>query len=137
MIALILFLLVAIGTPVLAQSPEAALKTDLIWEQERLDDEITKTRTSYNQGLEDYRVKSKNQAIAADQYESLNTLASLEDLVSKTRNLALSRDQVMFDYFTLLKLNLISATGVELELKDKYLTTLDQALEFLTLHQNL
>lgn len=121
---------------VLAQeiSP-SPLKTDLIWQKERLDEDIYQTRQLYNQNLEKYRSEERLYNIAVDQYAALKTLAASEDLVLKTKSLALIRDQVLIDYFTLLKLNLYASEGVELSLQDQYLSILDQGIEFLKQHR--
>lgn len=117
-------------------SSTSPLKTELIWEKARLDEEIAQTRLVYNQNLEKYRSEERLRNIALDQYTALKTLASLDDLVIKTKTLAMTRNQTLINYFTLLKLNLLSSEGVELSLQSQYLATLDQGINFLEDHTN-
>jgi hypothetical protein len=84
--------------------------------------------------LEDYRNKERLYTIAYDQYASLKTLASLEDLVIKTKTVALSRDQVLIKYLELLRLNLYASEGVELSVKNQYLQLLEENINALTTH---
>ena len=105
----------------LVNAQEPAAKTDLIWQKERLQEEISQARQAYSQNLEDYRNKERLYTIAYDQYASLKTLASLEDLVIKTKAVALSRDQVLIKYVELVRLNLYASEGVELSVKNQYL----------------
>lgn len=122
-------------TLVKAQEPDA--KTDLIWQKERLEEEISKARQDYSQNLEDYRNQERLYTIAYDQYESLKTLASLEDLVIKTKAVALSRDQVLINYLELLRLNLYASEGVELSVKNQYLKLLEENIEGLKKHSQV
>ena len=118
----------------LVNAQEPAAKTDLIWQKERLQEEISQARQVYSQNLEDYRNKERLYTIAYDQYASLKTLASLEDLVIKTKAVALSRDQVLIKYLELLRLNLYASEGVELSVKNQYLQLLEENINALTTH---
>lgn len=120
------------STLVKAQEPEA--KTDLIWQKQRLEEEIRKARQDYSQNLEEYRNQERFYTIAYDQYTSLKTLTSLEDLVIKTKAVALSRDQVLIKYLELLSLNLYASEGVELSVKNQYLQLLEENIDGLKKH---
>lgn len=120
------------STLVKAQEPEA--KTDLIWQKQRLEEEIRKARQDYSQNLEEYRNQERFYTIAYDQYTSLKTLTSLEDLVIKTKAVALSRDQVLIKYLELLSLNLYASEGVELSVKNQYLQLLEENIAGLKKH---
>lgn len=120
------------STLVKAQEPEA--KTDLIWQKQRLEEEIRKARQEYSQNLEEYRNQERFYSIAYDQYTSLKTLTSLEDLVIKTKAVALSRDQVLIKYLELLSLNLYASEGVELSVKNQYLQLLEENIDGLKKH---
>lgn len=113
---------------------ESAAKTELIWQKERLEAEIAQARLDYNQSLEEYRTKERVYTIAYDQYASLKTLATLEDLVVKTKAVALSRDQVLINYFELLKLNLFASEGVELSMKNQYLNLIEDKIGLFKKH---
>ena len=133
--SLIIILLLTFTSPIKAQTEVAPVKADLIDQQANYEQAISQTQSLYRQELENYRSLERNQLIAADQYVSLNTLAALEDLVKQTKDLAISRNLVLKYYFTLLQLNLDGAPGVELALKNEYLTNLNQAIAFLETHQ--
>lgn len=125
-------ILLLVSTLVKAQEPEA--KTDLIWQKQRLEEEIRKARQDYSQNLEEYRNQERFYTIAYDQYTSLKTLTSLEDLVIKTKAVALSRDQVLIKYLELLSLNLYASEGVELSVKNQYLQLLEENIAGLKKH---
>lgn len=137
-ISLILFFCLVVALVVmrvnLVRAQESAAKTDLIWQKERLEAEIAQARQDYNQSLEEYRNKERVYDIAYDQYASLKTLATLEDLVVKTKAVAVSRDQVLINYFELLKLNLFASEGVELSVKNQYLNLIEDKIGLLKKH---
>lgn len=116
------------------QAEEPAAKTDLIWQKDRIEAEIIQARQDYSQSLEEYRSQERLYIIAYDQYASLKTLASLEDLVIKTKAVSIIRDQVLINYFELLKLNLHASEGAELSVKNQYLDLLDEKIELLKKH---
>jgi len=68
------------------QATEAAdpnLKTSIIWERERLDQEIATIKATYQSQLETYLYQDKLYRIAYDQHKQLQTLVSIEDLTQK------------------------------------------------------
>ena len=111
-------------------------KTDTVWTKERLDEEIEILNEEYRANLEDYRNKEKLYQISYDQHQTLQTLATIEDLIQKAKVLGLSRDEVILDYLELLKFNLISTEGIELSLKDLYLERIEIVLEYITAHRD-
>lgn len=117
------------------QAEEPVAKTDLIWQKERIEAEIIQARQDYSQSLEEYRSQERLYIIAYDQYASLKTLASLEDLVIKTKAVSIIRDQVLINYLELLKLNLHASEGVELSVKNQYLDLLDEKINSLIKHR--
>lgn len=137
---LIFFLLVS---PVSAQDVNqeqlavegSALKTDLIWQKERLDGEIAVLKSTYQAQLENYLYQEKLYRIAYDQHKQLQTLSSIEDLTQKAKNLGLSRDEVLISYLDLLRLSLVATEGVELSLKGKHLNQLETTIVYLKEHQ--
>lgn len=114
----------------------SALKTDLIWQKERLDGEIVILKATYQSQLENYLYQEKLYRIAYDQYKQLQTLVSIEDLTQKAKNLGLSRDEVLISYLDLLRLNLITTEGIELSLKSKHLSQLESVIFYLKEHQD-
>lgn len=129
-------LLIGGAAPIFAQDTEP-LKTDVIWQRERLDAEIAELKRSYQGQLEEYLYKDKLFRIAYDQHKQLQTLASIEDMVNKGRELGLIRGQVLLSYFGLLRLKLIATEGIEIALKEHYLGRLEATLAYITDHQQL
>jgi hypothetical protein len=113
---------------------DSTLKTELIWQKERLDQEIEVLKSTYQTQLENYLYQEKLYKIAYDQYEQLQTLSSIEDLTQKAKTLGLSRDEVLTSYLDLLRLNLIATEGIELSLKTKYLDQLEASIVSLKNH---
>lgn len=111
------------------------LKTDLIWQRERLDQEIATVKETYQSQLENYLYQDKLYRIAYDQYQQLQTLVSIEDLTQKAKSLGIYRDDVLISYLDLLRLNLIATEGIELSLKTKYLTQLEATITYIKSHQ--
>lgn len=114
---------------------DEVLKTEMIWQKERLDSEIIILKASYQAQLENYLYQEKLYRIAYDQYKQLQTLVSIEDLTQKAKTLGLSRDEVLISYLDLLRLNLIATEGIELSLKSKYLSQLESSIVYLKEHQ--
>lgn len=121
-------------SPAWAQEADP-LKTELIWQRERLDEEIATVKRSYQGQLEEYLYKDKLFRIAYDQHKELQTLAAIEDMVNKGRELALIRGEVLSSYLNLLRLQLIVTEGIELSLKQARLTRLEDTLNYLAAHQ--
>ncbi len=114
---------------------DSVLKTDLIWQKERLDQEIAAVKAIYQSQLENYLYHDKLYRIAYDQYQQLQTLVSIEDLNQKGKNLGVYRDDVLISYLDLLRLNLVATEGVELSLKTKFLTQLEATITYIKSHQ--
>lgn len=120
---------------VVGSTGESTFKTDLIWQKERLDEEIATLKSTYQSQLENYLYQDKLYRVAYDQHKQLQTLASIEDLTQKAKNLGISRDEILASYFDLLRLNLIATEGVELSLKEKHLSQLESIVIYLNSHQ--
>lgn len=118
-----------------AAAENSSLKTDLIWQRERLDQEIATVKETYQSQLENYLYQDKLYRIAYDQFQQLQTLVSIEDLTQKAKNLGVYRDAVLISYLDLLRLNLVATEGIELSLKTKYLGQLEATITYLKSHQ--
>lgn len=112
----------------------SALKTDIIWQRERLDQEIITIKATYQSQLENYLYQDKLYRIAYDQRQELQTLVSIEDLTQKGKNLGISRDETLISYLDLLRLNLVATEGIELSLKAKYLSQLEATIGYIRNH---
>jgi hypothetical protein len=130
--------LVEVTSEPTVQATETAdpnLKTNIIWERERLDQEIATVKATYQSQLESYLYQDKLYRIAYDQRKQLQTLASIEDLIQKAKTLGIARDDVLISYLDLLRLNLITTEGIELSLKAEYLTRLETTIVYIKNHQ--
>lgn len=110
--------------------------TGQIWEKDDLETQIKDVKAQYQSQLETYLYKDKQYRVAYDQNKELQTLASIEDLLQKSKDLGLSRDEVLISYLTLLKLTLISTEGIELSIKTNYLQQTEDRLSYLQQHQS-
>jgi len=129
-----------IYSPVQAQDETTStdlLKTDVIWQRDRLDAEIVTLKQSYQGQLEEYLYKDKLFRIAYDQHQELQTLVSIEDMIKKGRDLGLIRGQVLITYLDLLRLKLIATEGIELSLKQNYLSRLEATIAYIKQHQTI
>lgn len=122
-------------SPVPSESPITAPAATDIQIQPSLNTEISELRQRYRAELENYRSLDRQAAIANQQYQQLKTLVSLEAAVTSIQKAMLSRAKVLDLYFTLLRLELTNATGVELTVKQQLLARLDQVLIDLSAHQ--
>lgn len=126
-------------SPIRAQevgsTDSSSLKTDGIWQKERLDEEISTLKASYQSQLENYLYQDKLYRIAYDQHQELQTLSSIEDLTQKAKSLGIYRDEVLISYLNLLRLNLIATEGIELSLKNESLAKLETTLDYIGIHQ--
>lgn len=110
------------------------LKTDYVWTKDSLASEIINQRKIYRDQLIIYRQQEKNFLIAQDQYLRHNTLDAIEQAVKASRQVILSRDQVLHTYLTLLQLRLMEAEGIEISLKTSLIAKLENLRERLKIH---
>lgn len=142
LLLLLLALLLSLSLTQVAQAQDSSQAAELrdpssgqIWQKDQLSQEIINIKAQYQSHLIDYLAKEKLYRNAFDQNKQLQTLASLEDILQKSKTLGLARDQVLISYLTLLKLSLIETTGIELSIKSYYLDQLESHLSFLQNHQ--
>lgn len=112
---------------VFAQEP-GAVSADSVVEQESLAKDIEAVNASYRGQLETYRRLEKEYQIALDQYQTHQTLVSIENVVAATKKAMQSRNEVLTTYLTLLRLVLLDAKGVELTQKNITLSRIEEKL---------
>ena len=135
LISLFIFMMSLIPQRILAQgSPNPS---PVIYQQDSLTKDIQNLRIQYRGELEEYRNLENAYLIAKDQYLKLNTLASLEDAVQKTQAVMIARDKVLHTYLRLVRLSLISQTGIEIDEKQAAEQSLLSALGKIESHQQL
>ncbi len=91
-------------------------------------DEIAATQQQYRQAIEKYREVERQYTVQIGQYQQLQTLSALEAAVQSTRETTLARNEVLTAYLTILNLELLDATGIEVSLKEQYLAELTDRL---------
>ncbi|MCA9369247.1 MAG: hypothetical protein H6773_01760 [Pseudomonadales bacterium] len=90
----------------------------------------------YRDQISAYRDSERTFEVAKEQYFKLQTLASLEQAVSGTRNALLARTKVLTTYLTILRTELYAQHGINLTLKDDALERLDTQLAYLKTHED-
>lgn len=115
---------------VLAQtaSLSASQTQEQILQKERLTEDIAQTKEELLSQLESYNRDEKKYRIALSQYQSHQTLSSIEDVVEISRVAMLSRNQVLTTYLKLIRLKLIETEGIEVTHKKEALTRVEQKL---------
>jgi len=106
-----------------------------ILQKENLEAELIKLNDTYRGQLSEYRLAERNFLIARDQYNQLQTLASINEVVESARTVMSLRNQVLITYLDLLRINLIAAEGVEISLKQLVLERLETQRKWLQAHQ--
>lgn len=118
-------------------SIEATLSADEIqvFQKERETERITELRTLYRNQVEVYRAAEKEFTIAKTNFEQVQTLASLEEAVAKTKKVMKIRSEVLVTYLELVEAVLTETNGVELDLKQQSTTELLALVQALKIHQ--
>ncbi len=101
---------------VLAQTDE--ISSEVILQKQRLEKQIQDTKKQLLSELSDHQQQEKKYRIAVDQYKRLQTLNSIEEAVTATKNAMLSRNQVLETYLELNRLKLVEAEGIEISHKE-------------------
>lgn len=97
---------------------------------------VQSTIDEYFRLVEQYRDAESKYKIARDQYYSLNTLQSLEDAVSRGRDLLEVRSQVLLQYLRYLTLLVEQTNGIDQGDKEAALTALSNESIVLAQYQN-
>ena len=97
--------------------------------------ELEALRDTYRAQLEAYRDQERQHLIAKEQYNQLKTLTALETAVNTTRQVLITRAEVLDTYVTMLRLTLQDQPGVEVSRKEKLLIELDSLRVSLAQHK--
>lgn len=115
--------------------PTSIPKENLIFErnldQEKKDQEL---RILYQQQTEAYLEAYRLFTISKAQWESLQTLAALEEAIARTREVMILRDRTSLTYSELLLHRLEIATGIEITQKNLYIDKLKAHITWLRNH---
>ncbi len=113
----------AVSSPSLSPSPSPALPVT-----SSSTDQLSILKEKYRVQLQTYQSDYQAFLVAKQQYIQLQTLTSLEEAVRATRQVLLSRTDVLITYLTTSRISFDQTTGIELVVKQKELTDLDQLL---------
>jgi len=103
--------------------------------QAEYNSQMNALKVTYRNQLGIYRTDEKTFQLAKDQYYQIQTLASLEEAVRSTRQVMLSRLDVIQTYFTMAKLTLENTKGLETDVKAVTLKDLDSLSTELKIHR--
>ncbi len=128
-VALITLVTLSIGNDCLAQSSTISSdKDERVLQKDRLAQDIDQTKQELLSKLENYNQIERKYRIALSQYQSHQTLSSIEEAVNTARAAMLSRNDVLITYLKLLKFKLIESEGVEVTHKKRALIQIEQML---------
>lgn len=116
-------------------SPDPTLSPENVPDAPDYQKDIAELTASYRGQLAEYRTLEQEYIVAKEQYRQLKTLAALEEGIQKTKLVMLSRQQVMETYLRLLKVQLLDAQGVEVTVKEKAISQIDNQLVALGVHR--
>jgi hypothetical protein len=103
--------------------------------QPSVEAELEALRITYRSQLEAYRDQERQHSIAKEQYAQLKTLASLEAAVVTTRQVLITRAEVLDTYLTILRLTLQAQPGIDVSRKERLLIELDSLRQSLGQHK--
>jgi hypothetical protein len=95
---------------------------------------LAEVQRTYRGQLEEYRTAQQQFVVAQQEFKQLGTLTSLESAVRATQKVFIIRDQVLLTYVKMLELQVRSAEGIELKLKEEGLFVLEETTKALTRH---
>ncbi len=96
---------------------ESSVPVDTIFIKPQQPEEIKKLLKLYQDQVEKYSVSEREYRTAKAQFFKLETLQSLEEAISKTRQVMLDRDDVLITYSELVRAHLQDTDGIEITLK--------------------
>ncbi len=94
-------------------------------------DKIAELSKLYTLQIESYRLAEREQTIAKQQYQDLQTLRLLEDAVNATKKALIERNNVLITYLELHYFTLQDATGINLTYKEDAISRLQGQIEVL------
>ncbi|HQM15977.1 MAG TPA: hypothetical protein PLM16_02090 [Candidatus Woesebacteria bacterium] len=116
------------------ESSAPAQLSNVILQKERLAEEIQDQHRQLLGQLNQYQHDERQYRVALDQYQRLQTLSSIEEVVTAARQLILSRNLALQSYLNLLRLKLIEAEGIEITHKNQVVVQIESLLELLKEH---
>ena len=124
----ILFLI--LGIMLIGVQPQVILAQSEgdIREQTTNEDQIVQLNITYRQQMEAYRNQEKKYLVAVEQYEQLQTLAALEEIVQTAKQLIIIRDRTIITHLGIVRLTITDVHGIPVDDKAEVIAKL-QVLE--------
>lgn len=97
--------------------------------------QLANLQATYRNELTIYRSDEKTFQVAKDQYYQLLTLASLDEAVKQTRQVMLTRLDVLQAYFAIVRVTFANTKGIDPSVKTSLLANLDALVADLKTHQ--
>lgn len=91
--------------------------------------------TNFQTYSEDYQEKYRMYGISKAQWQSIGTLASLEEVINSTREVMVARDYVAVTYAEIILDSLEKSTGVEVTQKEMSVNELKEQIKWLNNHR--
>jgi tetratricopeptide (TPR) repeat protein len=132
-----LFLLVVSFPSLLLAQESESQSSQVILQRQRLTEEIQDLEKQLLGQLNQYRQHEREYRIARDQYQSLQTLSSIEEVVSSTKRAMRSRNLVLDTYLNILRLKLLETEGVELVHQERALEIIEKHRQALGAYEQL
>jgi hypothetical protein len=132
---LLILTILLIPSLVMAQQISEPVKNEEVVAREKLDKEIEQLQGTYRGQLSEYRDAEKEFVIAKDQYQNLQTLASINKVTESARKVFALRDQVLITYLELQRSNIIASEGIELSLKELVIKRIEEEGRWLVDHK--
>jgi tetratricopeptide (TPR) repeat protein len=132
-----LFLLVVSFPSLLLAQESESQSSQVILQRQRLTEEIQDLEKQLLGQLNQYRQHEREYRIARDQYQSLQTLSSIEEVVSSTKKAMRSRNLVLDTYLNILRLKLLETEGVELVHQERALEIIEKHRQALGAYEQL
>ena len=132
-----LFLLVVSFPSLLLAQESESQSSQVILQRQRLTEEIQDLEKQLLGQLNQYRQHEREYRIARDQYQSLQTLSSIEEVVSSTKKAMRSRNLVLDTYLNILRLKLLETEGVELDHQERALEIIEKHRQALGAYEQL
>lgn len=99
--------------------------SQVILQRQRLAEEIQDLEKQLLGQLNQYRQHEREYRIAHDQYQNLQTLSSIEEVVNSTKRAMRSRNLVLNTYLNILRLKLLETEGIELVHQERALEIIE------------
>ncbi|HYD35413.1 MAG TPA: hypothetical protein VD999_05070 [Vitreimonas sp.] len=122
-------------TPPPIETTEELPSDGVIGERQEYKAQLTELNGTYRTQLEKYRNLERQFDVTKGQWQKVGSLGSLEAAVKATKEVMIARSEVLTTYLTLLRLEVLQTTGINVIQKEALLSDLDGVMVVLAAHQ--